>query len=50
MAFLSKLPHQHAESSGRADGDEQECMESVDSPAPVCCIKSLLCSCGEVLW
>lgn len=25
-------------------------MESVDSPAPAGCLKSLLCSCGEVLW
>lgn len=49
MGFLHKLPHKHAESFGQANGDEEECMESVDSPAPAGCLKSLLCSCGDAL-
>lgn len=49
MGVFYKLPHKHAESFGQANGDEQECMESVDSPAPVGSLKSLLCSCGDVL-
>lgn len=50
MGLFTKLSHKHAETCGAANGDGEECMESVDSTAAVGSQTGRLCSCDNVLW
>lgn len=50
MGLLRKLSHKHAETGGPANGDGEECMESVDSAAAVGSQTGRLCSFDNVLW